>query len=353
MYIRYAFMNICLGIVHVLVDKASIKHGKGEGCEIRRQWILGDPNRALLSKPAIAKGCELCFAGAKSVIFITGLCDDGCYYCPVSRDRLNRDVFYVNEVPVSTISEVLLELARSGSRGASITGGDPLVRSDRTIKLVKEIKDHFGDDFHVHLYTSGRYATTGVLRALDRAGLDEIRFHPTKMEFLSRAKAAKENTSMSVGVEIPVAPHIEEWVKDIIVRADRLGLDFVNLNEMEFVEPNARALLARGLRESATRPFTVEGSLETAIRVISWARDNVSIPVHFCPATFKDKIQTRNRLRVASLRDLRWNEEPLASGTLLEYSCIAGKGVLVRREVYPTPGRRPVVAEEIVGDCPD
>ncbi len=326
---------------------------KEEGCNIRRQPILGDPNRALLSKPVMAKGCELCFAGAKSVIFITGLCDDGCYYCPVSRDRLNRDVFYVNEVPVTTVSEVILELARSGSRGASITGGDPLVRSDRTVKLVRAVKEHFGGNFHVHLYTSGRYATIGVLRALDEAGLDEIRFHPTRIEFLSRAKAAKENTSMAVGIEVPVAPHIEEWVKDIILRANSLGLDFVNLNEMEFVEPNARALLARGLRESVTRPFTVKGSLETAIRIVNWARESVEIPVHFCPATFKDNIQTRNRLVIASLRDLRWNEEPLASGTLLEYSCNAGKGVLVKREVYPTPNRRPIVAEEVVGDCPD
>lgn len=313
--------------------------------------MLGDPNRALLSKPVMAKGCELCFAGAKSVIFITGLCDDGCYYCPVSRDRLNRDVFYVNEVPVSTVSEALLELTRSGSRGASITGGDPLVRSDRTIKLVKAVKEHFGYGFHIHLYTSGRYATHGVLRALDKAGLDEIRFHPTRLEFLSRAKAAKELTSLSVGIEIPVAPHIEKWVKGIIVKADALGLDFVNLNEMEFVEPNARALLARGLRESATRPFTVEGSLETAIRIISWARKSVGIPVHFCPATFKDKIQTRNRLMIASLRDLRWNEEPTTSGTLVEYECIAGKGVLVKREAYPTPNRRPIVAEEVVDYC--
>lgn len=315
--------------------------------------MLGAPDRALLSKPVLAKGCELCFAGAKSVIFVTGLCDDGCYYCPVSRDKLNRDVFYVNEVPVSTVSEVLLELARSGSRGASITGGDPLVRSDRTIKLVRAIKEYFSSNFHIHLYTSGRYATTGVLRALDRAGLDEIRFHPTRIEFLLRAKAAKENTSMSVGIEIPVAPHMEKWVREIILKADALHLDFVNLNEMEFVEPNAVALLARGLRESATRPFTVDGSLETAIRVINWAKESVRIPVHFCPATFKDRIQTRNRLITASLRDLRWNEKPTSSGTLVEYSCIAGEGVLVKREVYPTPSRRPIVAEEVVGGCPD
>ena len=59
--------------------------------------LLGDPNRALLSRPGMARGCELCFAGFKAVIFVTGLCDDGCYYCPVSRNKLGYNLFYVNE----------------------------------------------------------------------------------------------------------------------------------------------------------------------------------------------------------------------------------------------------------------
>ena len=157
---------------------------------------------------------------------------------------------------------------------------------------------------------------------------------------------------MSVGVEIPIGPSMVEWAKRIILEAERLGAEFVNLNELEFVEPNARALLARGMRESVRRPFTVEGSLEAAIKVLEWARDNVSIPVHFCPARFKDAIQTRNRLTRLSRLDARWCEEPTGRGTLVWAeedgacmpvdSCRSGRII----EAYPTRSRRPVVREE-------
>ena len=303
--------------------------------------LLGEPGRGLLSKPALARGCQLCFAGSKAVIFITGVCDDNCYYCPVSREKLGRRLLYVNEEPVPSVEEIPLEIARSGATGASITGGDPLIAVDLVVEAVRLLKEHFGAGFHIHLYTSGRYASPEILALLDTAGLDEIRFHPTRLEFLERAAWAKRNTSMSVGVEIPVGPGLEEWARKVIEEADRLGLDFVNLNELEFVEPNARALLARGLRESPSRPFTVEGSLESAIRIVEWASENVGIPVHFCPASFKDSIQTRNRFRRTAHTDMGWNEEPTPHGTLTVY---AGEKVF---EAHPTRSRLPVAGSRV------
>jgi len=309
--------------------------------------LLGDPERALLTKPALAPGCQLCFSGSKAVLFITGACDDGCYYCPVSRGKLGRNIFYVNEEPVASVEEAVLEVARTGARGASITGGDPLIVYHVVSDLVARLKEAFGSGFHVHLYTSGRYASPEALASLDASGLDEIRFHPTRPRFLDRAALAKRITSMDVGVEIPVGPGLVEWAKEIIAAADRLGLDFVNLNELEFAEPNAPALLARGLRESRDRPFTVEGSLQAAIEVLEWARDNVGVPVHFCPAKFKDSIQTRNRLLATARTDLRWLEEPTPRGTVVFHR--KGRGCVERVEAYPTRSRKPEVSVE--ADC--
>ena len=309
---------------------------------ISRLGLAGDPAKGLYSRPEPALGCSLCYAGVKAVIFVTGVCDDSCFYCPVSRERLGHDVFYVNEEPVSSVEELAVEVQRTGAHGASITGGDPLVAYDRVTQVVSALKDLMGPKFHIHLYTSGRYATPEVLRGLERAGLDEIRFHPTLEVFEDRIRVAVEHTSMDVGVEIPIAPRMVEWAKRIILKASKAGAKFVNLNEMEFVEPNARALLSRGYREDKRRPFTVEGSYEAAIEVLEWARNNVDIPVHFCPAQFKDAIQTRNRLRRLALLDRAWNEEATSDGTLLwEHEC--SEGVCVS-ESYPTRSRRPVVA---------
>jgi len=278
--------------------------------------VVGDDRKALLTGP-LPRGCELCFAGLKATIFVTGLCDDRCFYCPVNRERLGRDVIYVNEERVSSLEEVVVEVERQGAQGASLTGGDPLLVPERTLEIIRRLKDHFGRDFHIHLYTSGRYATRALLKELCRAGLDEIRFHPTREEFLQRIRVAAELSCMEVGAEIPIAPGLEEWAKRVILEVERSGGTFVNLDEMEFVEPNAEALMLRGYREDPRRPFTVKGSLEAAIKVLRWAVKNSSITVHFCPASFKDSIQTRNRLRRTALKDRCWFEVPTGAGTLL------------------------------------
>jgi pyruvate formate-lyase activating enzyme-like uncharacterized protein len=327
--------------------------------------LQGSVDVALVTGGRIARGCELCFPGLKAVIFVTGLCDDGCFYCPVNRDRLGRDVFYVNEEPVSSVEEALVEVARQGAEGASLTGGDPLIRPERTIKLVSSLKDQFGDSFHIHLYTSGRYATRQILAALDTAGLDEIRFHPTRREFVARAVEAKRLTSMSVGFEIPIAPGLEEWAINIIRYADKYGLDFVNLNEMEFVAPNAESLLLRGYTEDPARRATVKGSLQAALRVLRWAEANASVPVHFCPAPFKDRVQTWNRLRRTARLDrawfehargplLRWGEVLLGDGEIIllppDEAILAGAarklgGRARIVDAYPTRRRMPRVSE--------
>ncbi len=311
--------------------------------EPRLEAILGNPDRALLTRPLLPVGCQLCFPGLKAVIFITGLCDESCYYCPVSREKLGKDVFYVNEERVSSVEEAVLEVARAGARGASITGGDPLTRPHRVSMLIRALKDNFGSGFHVHLYTSGRYATWGVLKELKNAGLDEIRFHPVRDIFLDAIERSAK-IGLYTGIEIPIGPGLKEWAKRVLREAELRGAVFANLNELEFVQPNARHLLARGIRESKTRPFTAEGSLEAAIEVLEWAKENLAMPVHFCPARFKDAIQTRNRLRRLSFLDARWFEQPTDRGTLRAIQ-INNSGCR-RLEYFPTRPRRPIVSEE-------
>jgi len=109
--------------------------------------ILGDEVKGFTTGP-LPMGCSLCFAGLKAVIFITGVCDEDCYYCPIDMSRWGRPVIYVNEERAADLDSVIAEVQRQGAKGASITGGDPLADLPLVLRLVRSLKYVMGDGFH-------------------------------------------------------------------------------------------------------------------------------------------------------------------------------------------------------------
>ena len=129
----------------------------------------------------LPEGCIQCLEGRKLVLFVTGICRQGCFYCPLPESRMGKDVVYANErklSDVNAIGEAIEEARLSDSTGMGITGGDPLVVLDRTIDYIKAFKKHFGKKFHCHIYLTTKEVTKDKLEKLGKAGLDEVRFHP-------------------------------------------------------------------------------------------------------------------------------------------------------------------------------
>lgn len=125
----------------------------------------------------LSEGCVFCQRGSKLVLFLTGVCDKNCFYCPVSEERLDKDVTYANEKKVFLDEDILKEAVSMGAEGTGITGGEPLLYPRRVKHYIKLLKSHFGSDHHIHLYTSIP-ASRDLLEKLKKCGLDEIRFHP-------------------------------------------------------------------------------------------------------------------------------------------------------------------------------
>ena len=256
------------------------------------------------------------------VLFVTGVCRFRCFYCPVSPSRNQKDVVYANERRVLSDQDVLDEARAIGAGGTGITGGDPLGVVERVEHYVRLLKSAFGPSHNIHLYTHEPNADK--LERLARAGLDEVRLHvphylwgPLVRDggaYRSVLEAAPD-WGLRRGVEVPVLPEKEADLRRLLRALDRIGVDFVNLNELEFSETNEEKLRERGYRVAPKNGWGVAGSREVAERLVQDA--SLSVPVHYCSSRFKDSVQLRQRLLRRAERTAPAFAERTPDGTIV------------------------------------
>ena len=211
----------------------------------------------------IAEGCRHCIDGSKMVLFVTGLCKWNCYYCPVSLEKKDKNVIYANEGRVYSDEEIVAEAEAMDATGTGITGGDDM----------------------------GRTKLRETVAAL----------------------------SIDVGIEVPALPGKERELNTLISYAKDAGVDFVNLNELEFSESNWDMMDAYGYSVRDELSSAVAGSRETAMAVL---KANKRANVHFCSSTFKDGVQLRRRL----IRRAEHTAKP--------YQQVTEDGTIVRGYLY-------------------
>jgi len=273
------------------------------------------------------------------VLFVTGRCGTGCFYCPVSNEKKGRDVIYANEQPISKKEDIITEAVSMDATGTGITGGDPLMNMDRTIKMIRMLKERFGKEHHIHLYTST--IDIDKVGELEAAGLDEIRFHPSVDHWNSVAKTGIGDiisaTEMDVGIEVPAIPDMAAELEKLVAGVIDLGVDFININELEFSESNWDMMSERkyGLKDELSS--AVSGSEELAKRIV---KKFPKARIHYCSSSFKDSVQLRKRLmrmaeRIAKEYDVVTEDGTIMKG-LIYADDLAGAVDLLRSE-YDVP----------------
>lgn len=265
----------------------------------------------------LPRGCVLCRRGAKMVLLMTGRCTTGCFYCPLSLEKKGKEVRYANERRCASDQDIVEEARLIGARGTGITGGDPLACLDETVRCIRLLKGEFGPRHHIHLYTST--IDPEAFRRLEKAGLDELRIHPRPESWarqdLPGLREFVRSTPMKVGFEVPALPGEEEGLKSLIRFAQETGMDFVNLNELEFSEGNWEQLRRRGYEVRDEVSSAIRDSEEMALRLVNmgWR-----IPVHYCSSRFKDSVQLRRRIMRRARRIARSSDVITEDGTLLK-----------------------------------
>ncbi len=293
-------------------------------------------------------GCKYCVKGEKLVLFITGLCPRKCYFCPVSDEKSYKDVIFANEKRINSeeqIDEIIKEAKMCNSKGAGITGGDPLSTLDRTCRYIKALKKEFENPklpwkkFHIHLYTSLDLVNENSMKKLYNAGLDEIRFHLDldNKKFWDRISIAGKY-DWDVGIELPVVPTKEKELKEIILHAKN-KITFMNLNELETSDNSINTLTKDGYYTKNNLSYGIKGSQELAEELLQFSIDNkANFNMHFCTAKLKDKIQLNNRIKRRSKKARSKFDKVTSEGLLI-------RGVIYLKDLEPGFGYNKKISE--------
>jgi uncharacterized protein len=250
----------------------------------------------------IAEGCKYCVKGQKLVLFVSGVCTRNCWYCSLSNKRKNKDLIFANERECKNIKDIFEEVKASRATSAGITGGDPLLHLDRTVKFASELKKKFGKKFHIHIYLPTKLVTKEKLERL-RKYVDEARFHP---EFLISERERENDIAKikiaervfgkkNIGLELPMIPEKKGEILDFILGVEDY-VSFVNLNEFELSETNFNRITKEYELEEGG--YVVKGSVEAGKWILKELdKKKTKLKVHMCTAELKNCSQFVNRLK--------------------------------------------------------
>ena len=170
------------------------------------------------------------------VLFVTGRCHRTCWYCPLSRERKGRDVVFANDRRVTTPSDIIKEAETMSALGTGVTGGEPLLVLDRVVDYCILLKERFGPDHQIHLYT-GLAPDASMLGRLQGL-VDEVRLHPPQESWsriletdYARSAALARRMGFTIGIEVPSLPGLGDLAAALPL------LDFLNINELEWGRP--------------------------------------------------------------------------------------------------------------------
>ncbi|BCA80614.1 radical SAM protein [Desulfuromonas sp. AOP6] len=240
----------------------------------------------------LSPGCRLCAEGSWSCLFVNGRCNCDCFYCPASQDDIGLPT--TNTVDFRTPADYVTYLERFGFRGASMSGGEPLLTPNRTLAFIEAIKKRFGADMHVWLYTNGTLATPDLMKRLRDAGLDEIRFDIGATGYrLDKLRLAVGHIP-TVTVEIPAIAEEKILMQAKMVEMAEAGVNYLNLHQLRLTPYNFERLAPRGYTYLHGDKVTVLDSELTALELIHYGREQrIPLPVNYCSFVYKNRYQNR------------------------------------------------------------
>ncbi len=267
---------------------------------LRAAGVKGDFETMTLYTRQLPPGCASCLEGLGSNLYVTGLCTRDCFFCFNQKPR--KDETVVHGIPIDEPAEAVEIITRYGLRSVGLSGGEPLLRPERVLALLRVLKA-MPDPPRVDLYTNGDLATDELLLRLRDAGLDAIRFDLAARDYDTEPVRRALKIFKEVAVEIPVVPEEKEKLERMVLELDAMGVPFLNIHELFLCAENQDRVVSAGqvaLKSDAShllwRP-TAESGL-AALDLLLFALERTkTLSVYYCSCGTQEAIASRGLAR--------------------------------------------------------
>lgn len=258
--------------------------------ELTNRGVLFSHGGSKLDVRRLSPGCRACGSGDWSCLFINGICNMRCFYCP--SDQGAEEVPQTNTVPFPDPRDYIDYLKYFNFTGVSMSGGEPLMTYKKTLRYIDMVRRHIGDRVHIWMYTNGTLASGDRLSALRDAGLNEIRFDIGALGYRLEPIFQAIGLFDVVSVEIPAIPEDFSLLCDTVLRLKEAGVGYLNLHQLQLTPYNFSKLCKRNYTFLHGPKVTVLESELTALKLLLWTLEKgVDLPVNYCSFIYKHTYQ--------------------------------------------------------------
>lgn len=248
----------------------------------------------------LSPGCSLCGNGGWSCLFINGICNAKCFYCPSPQADKGRPM--TNTLEFKNPNDYADYVRVFNIRGVSFSGGEPFMTLDRVLTFLKTLRAKVSHPLYIWMYTNGLLVTEDKLKTLRDNGLDEIRFDLSANAYRLDALEKAVGIIPCVTVEIPAIPEDLEQTRPLLKTLHDAGVNHLNLHQLRCTPFNMPKLMKRDYTFLHGPKVTVLETELAALKLIRYALDeNITLAMNYCSFTFRSQFQRAAALKRNSL----------------------------------------------------
>ena len=299
---------------------------------LQRVGVRTTANGSKLYSGELSPGCQRCGAGTWSCAYLTKQCTANCFFCP-SDPGGEQALPRASRLSFPGLEAYLAFLRRFDFRGVSFSGGEPLLDLEPLLAWIARIKAEFGAGIYLWVYTNGDLLDEAKLRALRRAGLDEIRVNIRARDYrLAPVELARAFIG-TVTVEIPTIPEEYEVLRELLPDLQQLGVDHLNLHQLFANRANYRSLADRDytlLPLVGTVSPVLESEIAALRLLLSGLESGLDLPLNYCSLVYRTRYDDlAHRRRAAAL--VERDHDSLAGSGYIRRLSVQGPAERIRR----------------------